>query len=388
MNDLYLVLAVKLFIIGLLVAFLPLAACSYYFFRRQQREREVQRILGILGIRSEYRKNFKEFLDNRNMAVATGFASVVSAASLGTLFLGEQLKLSCYANLPLGGGILLDFDQFSLLNKNICDLSAASPELVGNLFRYQHGALIVVGMAFLGAYLWGLQHIYRRYATNDLTPIAFYHLGVRMIFASVTALLVYHTTFSLAGTTETDALQARMLPAIAFFIGMFPQRGVSWLANRLHRFAYRSKTDDQALPLEMIEGMTFNDHARLAELGIDNCNDLADADYIPLLLKTPYAARQLIDWILQAKLCVNFGPSVKTLRKYGIRSILDLEHIDVQLINDITGDDPGIKPFNLIKSQQQLADPNIDKLRRASDKLSQYWEAEAALPRNAARDAA
>ena len=66
----------------------------------------------------------------------------------------------------------------------------------------------------------------------------------------------------------------------------------------------------------MIEGVESHDTLRMEELGIDSCYDLATADFVPLLLKTPYSARQLIDWILQAKLCVYFGDTVKDLETH------------------------------------------------------------------------
>jgi predicted RecB family nuclease len=54
-------------------------------------------------------------------------------------------------------------------------------------------------------------------------------------------------------------------------------------------------------PLGMVEGIENHDRLRLEELGIDTCYDLATADFVPLVLRMPYSALQLIDWILQAK---------------------------------------------------------------------------------------
>ena len=79
--------------------------------------------------------------------------------------------------------------------------------------------------------------------------------------------------------------------------------------------------------LEMVEGIEGHDSLRLEELGIDTCYDLATADFVPLMLKSPYSRRQLIDWILQAKLCVYFGDAVKNLRQQGFRTVIDLQHL-------------------------------------------------------------
>jgi hypothetical protein len=92
----------------------------------------------------------------------------------------------------------------------------------------------------------------------------------------------------------------------------------------------KSNASVREAPLEMIEGIELHDVLRLEELGIETCYDLATADAIPLTLRTPYSARQLIDWILQAKLCVYFGEAVKDLRQHGIRVIIDLEPLEAQ----------------------------------------------------------
>ena len=42
--------------------------------------------------------------------------------------------------------------------------------------------------------------------------------------------------------------------------------------------------------------------------------DLAGADFIPLILDSPYSARILEDWILQAKLCMYCSDSMQVLR--------------------------------------------------------------------------
>jgi hypothetical protein len=118
-----------------------------------------------------------------------------------------------------------------------------------------------------------------------------------------------------------------MWPALAFILGMFPQRGLSWLRERVPVFSAQAHASVRKLPLEMIEGVSMHDRLRLEEHGLDNCFDLATTDFVPLAVSTPYSARTLVDWILQAKLCVYCGEAVGDLRLIGIRTILDLEHL-------------------------------------------------------------
>ena len=64
---------------------------------------------------------------------------------------------------------------------------------------------------------------------------------------------------------------------------------------------------------------------RLAEVGIDNAQNLAEANIEELILKTPFNPRLLLDWIAQAKLYVTFKDDIDGLRKAGIRTVFDLQ---------------------------------------------------------------
>jgi len=219
---------------------------------------------------------------------------------------------------------------------------AEQAEALRHLIGYQHGALLAYGMAFLGAYLWGLQYLGRRYAMNDLTPAAFFNLAVRMIVAAIVGLLIYHAAYLLSGeealkaaeSNRKDGLGLPLLPALAFFIGMFPQRGITWLSERL-AFLGGQQPKALPLPLELIEGLDEYDRYRFSEVGIDSCYDLASAEFIPLLLRTPYQARELIDWILQAKLCVRVGGDVEALRHFGYRTISDLMRLEDEQVESL-----------------------------------------------------
>jgi hypothetical protein len=252
---------------------------------------------------------------------------------LTVLLLGNELEIPKFPNLPMGGVLLKGTDIGNTYAEE-------------SLVTYQQGALLVFGMAFIGAYLWGLQNIFRRYCMNDLSPSAYYGLALRMIFAAMIALVIYHAAKTLPillntasqaeGSNETAGTTAGIFPAIAFIIGMFPQRGVNWITSRLSFLSQESHPSVQDLPLEMIEGVDAHDKIRLTELGVDNCYDLAAADFIPLLIKTPYNARELIDWILQAKLCVKFGRGIKDLREHGLRTIVDLEDLNETTIEELS----------------------------------------------------
>ena len=233
---------------------------------------------------------------------AVGYASVVGSLGLVLVFLGQEIGLDEFPSLKFG---------------TQTDTATKIPGFP------QQGSRLVVGMALLGAYVWGLQHVVRRYVLNDLLPSVYYALSLRMILAAITALVLYNayaalTSVDTSGPATGGVMLSNIWPPLAFLMGTFPQRGLRWLTQPVaRRLIPESEPSVRRAPLELIEGIEFHDSLRLEELGIDTCYDLATADFVPLMLKTPYSARQLIDWILQAKLCIYFGDAVTNLRRQG-----------------------------------------------------------------------
>jgi hypothetical protein len=124
----------------------------------------------------------------------------------------------------------------------------------------------------------------------------------------------------------------------------------------------------------MIEGMTSYDVFRFEELGIDTCYDMANADFVPLLLKTSYSARELIDWLLQAKLCVRFGDATAELRLRGIRTITDFASLEEDQLEILAKETSLMLPNLRQAAQFTVSDTNIDRLERAAELLGHYWE--------------
>src|SRR3546814_3808259 len=120
--------------------------------------------------------------------------------------------------------------------------------------------------------------------------------------------MVYHMLPDIADPTGAEGgLGSSFLPALAFLIGIFPQRALQYLTDRLNTILSPVEAKAREVPLEMIQGVTVNDRLRLAEEGIESCFDLANADFVQLLFTTPYQPLELIDWQLQARLVMYFG---------------------------------------------------------------------------------
>ena len=124
----------------------------------------------------------------------------------------------------------------------------------------------------------------------------------------------------------------------------------------------------------MIEGISDYDSLRLQELGIESCYDLATIDYIPLLFKSPYSPRELINWVLQAKLCVCFGESVQLLREQGIHTIWQLHDISEEQLRQLAQSTSLTEGVLLLVKSQIENDKEIARLIEAQLVLSQYWQ--------------
>lgn len=112
-------------------------------------------------------------------------------------------------------------------------------------------------MALLGAYVWGLQHVVRRYVLNDLLPSVYYALSLRMILAAITALVLYNayaalTSVDTSSTASGGVMLSKIWPPLAFLIGTFPQRGLRWLTDRLPILGPETEAAMRRAPLELI----------------------------------------------------------------------------------------------------------------------------------------
>ena len=335
----------KLIVFIVLYSFVPLTALMYYISRRKRRVIEVERVLTLLEVDPQYRKAYEPDKPGTYFS-AVLYLSAVVVVGLTLLFFSHQIGL-------VDG----EFPSATL----------------GQVDFPQKGSRIVLAMAFLGVYLSGLQHIFRRYAATDLTPTLYYGSSVRMIFASMIALVIYNAYSALAGGGDSDqGITATIWPALAFFIGVFPQQGLRLLTERMKMLSPARDTSVRPTPLEMVEGIEDHDVLRLEELGIDSCYDLASADFVPLLLKTSYSARQLVDWILQAKLCVYFGETVKDLRRIGIRTVIDLQALTPAEMATLPADTSVTETILLRAAESAKNSPEIARLREIGGLLGVF----------------
>jgi hypothetical protein len=300
MGDLFDAFTIKMLALAVIYLFLPLSALTYYSFRRHRHLTKVERILRVLAVDERDRASFDITDSGLHLLLAVTYSSIVSVVGLAALMFNEHVEKS-----------------LGLVAANAADAALSFPV---------DDSLLMLGMAFLGAYLWGIQYVFRRYMADDLNPGVFYGLSMRMLLAGALAVIIFNAYEALAGGGESSRGVGRtMWPTLAFVLGMFPQQGLNWLREKIPMFSPQKDPSVRTLPLEMIEGISIHDRLRLEERGIDSCHNLATTDFVPLAISTPYSARTLIDWMLQAKLCIYCGDAMRDLRAYGIRTVVDLE---------------------------------------------------------------
>jgi hypothetical protein len=189
--------------------------------------------------------------------------------------------------------------------------------------------------AFLGAYIWTISQLVNRINNNDMNPMTYHFLSIRIISACLVAGIARHIFEAmpwLGERLEETAYHAPVrLAILGFLIGWNP---TLWINEILMRAGDLIKTQipsqrwpkKENLPLNltllMVQGMMPDTSDRLKELNIDNCQKLASENSVILWIRTSYTLELIIDWIGQAQLCVLFEHEIlQKLRAMGVRDI-------------------------------------------------------------------
>lgn len=336
--------------IFVLVSFFPLTVCSYRVFRLPKKKEEFNKIKRRLSeIKIEDPNTF----------------SIIDA----------KYRLWDYC-LPLLFVTIFSILGFYVLFNNGASLLLSSVELIEAAQKgsFRIGSLVAIGMAFLGAYIWSIQYIFQRLMTIDLPPGAFYSVEIRMVFSTFVALVFFH--FSLALPDKIliipipDRTLMNMTPVVAFITGIFPQRVLNYMTDYFKFSSAKAEKRAPELPLDMLEGMNSFHKVRLSEMGIENIQNLVKASLVELILKTPFKPRQLVDWMLQGRLCLQFRSDVNKLRYAGIRTILGFKIIGDKKKLDQIAEITNIDLNRLETVYQIIKDgPALDRLKKAKDCL-------------------
>jgi hypothetical protein len=147
---------------------------------------------------------------------------------------------------------------------------------------------------FLGAYAFILQMLVRRFFQSDLRPSAYAHAMLRIIVTLIIVAVLYELLPQQNLRTEA---------VVAFVVGFFPLVGMQAL-QRATAAALRVAVPSlsQPYPLNQIDGLTIWYEARLLEVGIEDMQSLATANFVDVMLHTRVPVGRLVDWVDQAHL--------------------------------------------------------------------------------------
>ncbi len=275
-------------------------------------------------------------------AVGTVSESPLSHYLVSLLILTVIIGWNAYL-LIFGGRLSFEAPNFILAGGRIGNLAEA------DLIAYQTKTFMVITMAFLGAYIWSIQMTFRRIVTLDLSPATFQSISVRVLVATMVAAVIRHV-YEMGGPD----LDGAVLVILGFGCGIFPQMAIGYLKESVKTVLRGRTREAEALPLALIEGISVFDRVRLAELGIEDAQNLAHANPVEVFIRTPYQLELVMDWIAQAQALVflmsaNF---TKLRGKFLIRTIF-------QLHDSLSSDDS----LGEIGSELEVPRPVLENLR-------------------------
>jgi hypothetical protein len=202
---------------------------------------------------------------------------------------------------------------------------------------------------FLGAYLFDIQMLTRRFFQSDLKPSAYASAVLRVVVVVIIVLAMHQLPLF------ADGNNAQEEAVVAFVVGLFPLVGLQAL-NRLVAVILRRPvpTLQSKYPLSDLEGLTVWYEARLLEEGIEDMQNLVSANMVEVLLHTRVPVGRLVDWHDQALLYLHLRPR-RDERKKG------REHPrDVLASFGVRSATSFLKAFPIDPTGGQWADPEVE----------------------------
>ena len=351
----------------LTVLVVPSLALSYIQTMSDRKAQRLQR-----EVPAEHRSEIR-----RRMGQRVSFSTFRGSVWLTTtiVLLGTSILL-LFKPISSAGGTGVDFSLGAnmLTMGPFAELYERDPDayyshLIRNQIAFQFG--------FLGAYVYFIGSVVRAYFTMDLTSLTFVDGAIRMIVASILALVLsfafdfaFPTELKLPSTSvvardsvSTTAAESlppaaasttgevvqdgahggpqdnsdwaalpaglSLLPVIAFFFGFYPKRATLAIERIALRIMKGIVSDDsyRTLPLSMLAGMSYAHELRLEREGFDNIENLSNADAVDLAIRTCFSYGQLKQWIDQAWLATHLREDYPDfVRRTGIASSDELRH--------------------------------------------------------------
>jgi hypothetical protein len=156
----------------------------------------------------------------------------------------------------------------------------------------------LVAFAFLGAYFFALQLVWRGYVRTDLRPKTYTTITVRVLVVVIISWLIEATMGG--GSPEP-------LYLLAFAAGLVPDSVLHLIWEKVLPRLGKVLNQDRQQQLTELEGIDLYERTRLSEEGITSIEALAHHDVLDLFFKTRISAARLVDWVDQAILVMYLG---------------------------------------------------------------------------------
>ncbi len=164
--------------------------------------------------------------------------------------------------------------------------------------------------AFLGAYFFSLQLLFRRYTREDLRQSAYLAVSLRIILAVIGTWVAVK-----AITAMKKDVGNEYLLVVGFVIGVFPRIAWQFIQGAFKALMRMLRLSDKILPsieselpVSDLDGLTVWHEARLEEEDIENIPNMATTEIVDLMLRTRFPPDRIIDWVDQAILFTYLGP--------------------------------------------------------------------------------
>jgi hypothetical protein len=128
---------------------------------------------------------------------------------------------------------------------------------------------------FVGAYLFSIFWVYRRYTTLDLQPYVYLYCTLTIIAGlgfNHVALEAINKLISSSSSPDADiaGIGAGLVGITAFSLGSFPSLTTRWFNRLAHSVLIESPHRADRFPLGLIDGISRFHESRLLDEGIDN----------------------------------------------------------------------------------------------------------------------
>lgn len=176
---------------------------------------------------------------------------------------------------------------------------------------------IAIAFGFLGALIFCLRDVIKRFNNVDMYPKICIFYGVRFIVSCTLSVCV--------GYWVMEEWPATVGPTVFFMIGYFPERVITYLDERMSRLLGTQRFDTKPVKLSLVQGITPDKAIRLREVDIEDVQNLATGSIERMAKNLPFTRALICDWIAQSLLVLHFTEDIEKFRKVGIRTILDLD---------------------------------------------------------------